>query len=426
MSGEGAGVMTEENKSALVPRRRFPEFRGAGDWVEMSLGEIGEIITGKTPSTSDDSLWNGDIQFVTPTDISEEKYQWSTQRSVAINANAKVLPLHSTMFTCIASIGKMALSVKPCITNQQINTVIPNKDYENEFVYYSLLNIVPLIKGTQANSTLPIINKTEFSKFTIPVPRVHDEQQKIADCLSSLDELITAETQKLDALKTHKKGLMQQLFPREGETEPVRRFSTEGDWTVASLPDVVFLQEGPGIMAVDFCGEGVPLVRLAGVAGPTVTLDGCNYLDPEKVAQKWAHFRLELDDLIISTSATFGLSSIVTEVASGAVFYTGLIRFRPSNERLNLGYLKIFLSSPCFARQAESAAVGGGIKHFGPTHLKQMEIPFPPLAEQQRISGCLASLDDLISAQSQKVDALKTHKKGLMQQLFPVLDEVSA
>ena len=196
-----------------VPHLRFPEFREAGEWVEKSLGEIGEIVTGKTPSTSDDSLWNGDIQFVTPTDISEEKYQWKTQRSVAGNARTKALPLYSTMFTCIASIGKVALSVKPCITNQQINTLIPNKGYDNEFVYYSLLNIVPLIKSTQANSTLPIINKTEFSKFVVPVPKVHNEQQQIADCLSSIDDLITAQSQKIDALKTHKKGLMQQLFP---------------------------------------------------------------------------------------------------------------------------------------------------------------------------------------------------------------------
>lgn len=139
--------MSEENseKSALVPRLRFPEFREAGECEQKRLAEVGEIVTGKTPSTSDESLWDGDIQFVTPTDISEEKYQWKTQRSVAGNAATKVLPSYSTMFTCIASIGKMSLSVRPCITNQQINSVIPSKDYEKEFIYYSLLNIVPSI-----------------------------------------------------------------------------------------------------------------------------------------------------------------------------------------------------------------------------------------------------------------------------------------
>lgn len=269
------------------------------------------------------------------------------------------------------------------------------------------------------------ITNDDFMGLPLPVSQ-QEEQKKVANCLCSLDELITAENQKLDTLKTHKKGLMQQLFPRVGENLPHLRFLREGDWTVSSLPEVVFFQEGPGIMAVDFRNEGVPLVRLAGVGGNNVTLHGCNYLDPEKVAQKWAHFRLELDDLIISTSATFGLTSTVTEVAAGAVFYTGLIRFRPSNERLTLGYLKVFLGSPHFEQQAASAAVGGGIKHFGPTHLKKMEIPIPPLAEQRFIADCMGSIDARIAAETRKIEALKLHKQGLLQKLFPVFDEVSA
>ena len=266
-----------------------------------------------------------------------------------------------------------------------------------------------------------VLSKNDFLKLRVALP-MPAEQQKIAECLSSMDDLMAAQARKVDALKTHKKGLMQQLFPREGETQPRLRFSNRVDWAVVALPEVAFFQEGPGIMAVDFHSEGVPLVRLAGVSGPVVTLDGCNYLDPAKVAQKWTHFRLEVNDLLISTSATFGLSSLVTKAAAGAVFYTGLIRFRPSSERLDRGYLKIFLGSPHFGRQVETAAVGGGIKHFGPSHLKQMEIPIPPLDEQQRIAMCLSSLDALITAETQKLEALKIHKKGLMQQLFPNME----
>ncbi|HRN05531.1 MAG TPA: restriction endonuclease subunit S, partial [Ottowia sp.] len=89
-------------------------------------------------------------------------------------------------------------------------------------------------------------------------------------------------------------------------------------------------------------------------------------------------------------------------------------------------FLKTYLGSPHFERQAESAAVGGGIKHFGPTHLKQMVIPVPPVAEQQHIATCLSSLDAQITGATQKLEAIKTHKKGLMQQLFPSPKEVEA
>jgi type I restriction enzyme S subunit len=199
--------------SESLPRLRFPEFQDAGEWGELPLGEVGEIITGKTPSTTDSTLWNGEIQFVTPTDIKDdEKYQYKTQRTVSFTEKIKVLPKHSIMFTCIASIGKMAISVSPCITNQQINTLITKNNFDNEYVYYALLSITDYIKSTQASSTLPIINKTEFSKFLIPVPS-QPEQQKIAEFLTSIDEQITAQSETLEMLKSHKKGLMQGLFP---------------------------------------------------------------------------------------------------------------------------------------------------------------------------------------------------------------------
>lgn len=197
-----------------TPQFRFPEFAGAGEWEEKALGDVGEIITGKTPSTSDESLWNGTIQFVTPTDISETKYQFKTQRTIVKSKSIKILPPNSIMYTCIASIGKMAMSIFPCSTNQQINSLVPFSEYNNDFIYYWLLHITPNIKSGVANNTLPIINKTEFSNFKILIPLDKKEQQKIADCLSSIDETIKAQSQKIEALKAHKKGLMQKLFPK--------------------------------------------------------------------------------------------------------------------------------------------------------------------------------------------------------------------
>ena len=202
-----------------LPEWRFPEFRGCGEWKYEEIGNIGEVITGKTPSTSDAALWDGDIQFVTPTDITENKYQHYTQRTVVKTPKMKVLPKHTIMFTCIASIGKMALSLYPCITNQQINSIISKACYDNEFIYYSLLQKTPSIKSGFANSTLPIINKTDFSKIQIPVILDKKEQQKIADCLSEIDTIITEQSNKVEQLKAHKKGLMQGLFPSLEEAD---------------------------------------------------------------------------------------------------------------------------------------------------------------------------------------------------------------
>lgn len=206
-------------KGKTLPEWRFPEFQGCGEWKYEEIGEIGEVITGKTPSTSDSALWDGDIQFVTPTDITENKYQYHTQRTVVKTPKMKVLPKHTIMFTCIASIGKMALSLYPCITNQQINSIVPKSCYNNEFIYYSLLQKTFLIKAGFANSTLPIINKTDFSKIQVPVNLDKKEQQKIADCLSEVDAMITEQSNKVEQLKAHKKGLVHGLFPSLEEAD---------------------------------------------------------------------------------------------------------------------------------------------------------------------------------------------------------------
>lgn len=181
------------------------------EWEEKTLGDIGEVVTGKTPSTSDASKWNGDILFVTPTDIKNEKYQYTSERTVSASAVSKVLPTKSIMYTCIASIGKMSLSTRQTTTNQQINSLIPHKSYDNEFVYYGLLWLTPKIISTQSNNTLPIINKTEFSKFKLSTPP-YGEQQKIATFLTALDDKIKAEQTRLTTAKQWKKGLLQRMF----------------------------------------------------------------------------------------------------------------------------------------------------------------------------------------------------------------------
>ncbi len=194
-----------------VPEWRFSEFRDCENWKVIPLANIGDIVTGRTPNTENELLWNGDIQFVTPTDITENKYIIKTQRNITNDGKNRILPKNTIMYTCIASIGKMALSVYPCVTNQQINSIIPFDNYISDFVFYVLESIsrqVSLLAGKQA---VPIINKTLFSTIKVGVPK-KNEQQKIADCFYSLDNLIFAQIEKIEALKLHKKGLMQGLF----------------------------------------------------------------------------------------------------------------------------------------------------------------------------------------------------------------------
>jgi type I restriction enzyme S subunit len=158
---------------------------------------------------------------VSPADISELRYVDETRTTLTAAGFEKTRPIRagSVLFVCIGStIGKIAQNVRDCATNQQINAVIPNAKHSDGFVYFALSNAsdrIALLAGRQA---VPIINKSLFSSVRLLVPSL-PEQQRIADCLTSLDDLIAAEIGKLDTLKTHKRGLMQQLFPRVGEVD---------------------------------------------------------------------------------------------------------------------------------------------------------------------------------------------------------------
>ena len=99
-------------------------------------------------------------------------------------------------------------------------------------------------------------------------------------------------------------------------------------WALKPFKACIDFQEGPGIMAADFREAGIPLLRVSGVQGRWASLDGCNFLDPIKVAKKWSHFRLNIDDLLISASASMGTVCEVAADTEGAIAYTGLIRLR--------------------------------------------------------------------------------------------------
>ena len=187
-----------------------------------------------------------------------------------------------------------------------------------------------------------------------------------------------------------------------------------GHWTVGKLKDIAFYQEGPGIMADDFQEEGVPLIRISGMKGAIVSLDGCNFLDPKKVSRKWPHFKLKLGELLVSASATTGIAAKVSESVVGAIPYTGLIRFKPRS-RLCLDYLQYFLTANVFTCQIDLQKSGTTIQHYGPTHLGRILAVLPPLPEQLAIA---AYLDNKTAQIDRKIDLLsqKTSQYGKLKQ----------
>jgi type I restriction enzyme, S subunit len=194
--------------------------------------------------------------------------------------------------------------------------------------------------------------------------------------------------------------------------------SDQNNKNLKKFAECVDFQEGPGIMAEDFIESGIPLLRLTNIKGSKVILENCNYLSPAKVERKWKHFRVKENDILISSSASTGIVSEVTKESEGAIPYTGIIRLRPKTSGLERIYLKYFVESPFFTHQIKSFTTGSTIHHYGPTHLKKMQIIIPPLALQQQFARIVEEVERIHEQQAESGNEIAALCGVLMQRAF--------
>ena len=201
-----------------VPELRFPEFQNKV-WKEEKLGEMGLFYGGGTPDRSNSSYWKGDIGWISSSDLMEDNiHHISITRFIsdeAINKSAtKIIPKGCVLFVSRVGVGKIAVNKKKLCTSQDFINFQPLKGISSYFVGYYFLGKKECLRLYNQGTSIKGFSKSDLEKTKVVYPLDAKEQQKIADCLSSLDELIEATSRKVEILKEHKKGLMQQLFPK--------------------------------------------------------------------------------------------------------------------------------------------------------------------------------------------------------------------
>lgn len=164
-------------------------------WENVKLGDLGEVITGKTPSTKVDAYWGKDIPFVTPKDIQGSKHILETERYLTdegmLSVKGSILPPNTVCVSCIGNIGYVSMTTQKSVSNQQINSIIANNENDANFVYYLMESLWPYFKSYEGQSTtLSILNKSQFSKIDVCIPKNKEIQKKIARVLGALDDKI--------------------------------------------------------------------------------------------------------------------------------------------------------------------------------------------------------------------------------------------
>ncbi|QQG65670.1 restriction endonuclease subunit S [Desulfobulbus oligotrophicus] len=416
-------------KKGLVPRLRFPEFRDAGEWNNDALGNL--FVERK--ETGDE-----DIPLLSLTEKEGLILQQNSGRKDNSSANkSKYLRVSAgdiAYNTMRMWEGRSALATNEGLVSPAYTVCTPKDQVDSRFFsyYFKTKQLIRQFRRYSQGLVKDTLNlKFEaFSQIHVFFPGLY-EQQKIADCLGSLDDLIAAEGRKLAALQDHKKGLMQQLFPREGKTRPRLRFpefQDRGKWEEHVLHNIT-TKVGSGITPrggdKNYKTTGRPFIRSQNVGCGELFLDDLVFIDESTHSSFDATEIHMLDVLLNITGASIGRSAVADDKIAGGNVNQHVCIIRTKIEELNPILLNQFLISERGQRQIDSFQAGGNRQGLNFAQIRSFVIPLPPTnTEQRKIADCLSSLDDQIIAQSKRIDALKDHKKGLMQQLFPVLEEV--
>ena len=401
----------------VVPALRFPEFQGINGWEEKKLEEIGNFIGGGTPNTAIQEYWDGGIPWYTPTEIKNGDLK-SSNRTITEkglkNSSAKLLPQGAILITTRATIGDVAISKKECTTNQGFQSLVVNDSESNLFWFYWIIRHKEELIKRASGSTFKEISKNEIINITSYSPK-KQEQQKIAACLSSLDELIEATAQKVKALKEHKKGLMQRLFPAEGKNVPDLRFPEfQGmkGWEKKQIKDFgeVITGNTPSKKEEKYWNGDFVWVTAQDFKGKYIN---DSILKLTKFGKDKARV-IPKDSVLVTCIASIGLNAINKVECSTNQQINAIC----CNQEYNYEYMYYLVTYN--TKNLKQLAGQTAVPIITKKSFEEFEVyAIENYDEQQKIADCLSSLDELIEATSRKVEILKEHKKGLMQQLFP-------
>lgn len=434
-----------KEKQKIIPTLRFPEFKNDGDWEIRSVEKNIDMISGiaiKSKELSEDKSGTPILRGINITEGHirhsqkiDRFYIGDTTKinKYLVDENDIVIGMDGS------KVGKnVALVSKLDIGSILIQRVarIRAIDSDIKYLYQNFIyqRFITYVDNVNTSSGIPHISAKQIKDFIIGFPPKVKEQQKIASCLSSLDTLITAETEKIDHLKKHKKGLLQQLFPAKGETKPqfsFPEFENQKEWKDVKLIDVTDKKKkwnftggpfGSNLKSSDYVEEngGVRIIQLQNIGDGEFKNDYKIYTSKEK-ADELLSCNIYPGDIIMSKMGDpVGRACLIPDYHNRYVMSSDGIRIAVDEDKYDKYFIYLLINSKTFRSKVENASTGSTRKRIGLIDLKKLTLTVPEdKGEQQKIASCLSSVDDLIVLQTTKIEALKKHKKGLMQQLFP-------
>lgn len=404
--------MRMSKKKEIVPKLRFPEF-SKSYWGITRLNALADKITERNKGNDISRVFTNSA---TEGVVDQEEY---FDRDIANKNNLtnyfvveKGDYVYNPRISTTAPVGPISKNKLGIGVMSPLYTVFRFRNKENDFYeHFFLTNLwhayIKNLSNTGARHDRITISVDNFMKMPLPYTSP-EEEQKIADCLSSIDELIDAESRKLKALEKYKKGLMQKLFPAEGKTLPEWRFPEfrgKREWRIKPL----------GKICTNYDSRRIPITEKDRVRGEIP------YIGASGVIDYINDFIFDEDLLCVSEDG----ANLVARTYPIAFSISGKTWVNNHAHVLKFShkYTQNIVESYLNMINLQDFLTGMAQPKLNRAKLDIIPIPLPEEEEQQKIADCLVEIDTMITEQSNKVEHLKAHKKGLMQGLFPSLEE---
>lgn len=400
-------------------------------WSRKRIENLGDCITGTTPKTKDpENYLNPEFDFIAPADLGEWKYVINSAKKLSAKGlkASRPIPKGTVLCVCIgSSLGKVGLSWKDkSCTNQQINAIICNKDFNPEFIYYLLFYYSDYWRSFATFSTVPILNKGRFGSIEIPVCDSLDEQKRIAYVLSTVQRAIAQQEQIIQTTTELKKALMHKLFTEglHGEKQKETEIgSIPKSWDVARLDSITEdFQYGTSVKC-DYNIDGVPVLRIPNVVGGHVDTSDLKFGNPKP--SEIENLPLQHGDLLFvrtnGVKENAGRCSMYREELGDSCYYASyLIRVRLPQEVLNPEFLEEYSRTEVGALFLSGQAIrtADGKFNINSGTLKRMLIPKPDIKEQREIANVARLLDSKIRLHRDKRNSLNDLFQTLLHQLM--------
>ena len=398
------------------PRIRFKGF--TEDWEQRKLIYIfndfivpmrdkPKIFSGTTPWTRIEDIEGRYIN----TSLSGQFVSDETIKSM----NLKVIPKGSLIVSASATFGVVAIVNNDLITNQTFIGLVPNNDFDIDFLY-SLFE-APTTKDKllklSAGSTIFYIARESFENLVLSVPS-KAEQIKISKIFKFIDNSITLHQCKLEKLKLTKKALLQKLFPKNGKHIPEIRFKGFTDaWEQCKLSDVADVRDGTHD-SPKFYNDGFPLVTSKNLKGGSIDFSDCSFISEQDFNEINKRSKVDPGDILFGMIGTIGNPAIV-EHTGFAIKNVALIK---EGNIINNRFIYHLLSSEVFENYIARENAGGTQKFIALNQIRNFDFLAPALVEQNKIIELLDCISQNITLHQRKLERLQEVKKGLLQKMF--------